>query len=639
MAGRVVRGRAGRVLVVFGLLVIGLGSPVAAAAKPMTLDQIGLQPGDVPGYGPIDPSIETFTDPNDQGVAQSFIQCAGSTVLLQQFDSGADAAVSQVYGQGTTPFGGPVLAIASAVFGDGSANDAVTAYQRLASSGFQQCWASTNDALNQQQGITVPTAPSTVSPLAVPALGDASTAFVIHLSYTALGTAMTGELGAVVIRSGNDVVLLLTTAYGRSFPLPVLTVAAGRVVARVPVPVPVHIDTVVFLHGIRAGCDEPGESGDSGVQSYQGLFDAVVGGGTGMYSFCYDHDLAFGRHANWSTSLCFAPTTSHGPDTGLSVGFDPRVGPLYASQPAQDAQASTYYDTLGPLAYDATKLDDCLAGLVAYDRAHHHAGAIAVIGNSMGGAITRGWLQLAQARQSSSLDEVTTVVLLEAASEGSQVALVGSGASAGILGAGGPVSGALLDSALEALAAKFGDLGRAGYVGLAPGVIDLTPGSGWCQSIVAAGAPPSGLHYFTFSVGLQFTLSIQEMLWTVSSTTGSTLGDGVMQLGDPDPEAMPTAGGSEFLPGGAAIDRHQFVILTGPYPISINVTDPVFAGVGAAGAAATMVSAVLNDPYSHFNFGSNTGRDTVPSCGGSHPSVLIASEIARILDDPTTACR
>ena len=104
---------------------IHLLTPVAsgdAAADP-TPASIGLQASDVPGFTAIDPSIESFQDPNDQGFDQAFIQCASSNSLLSQFDTGPDATVSTAYGQGQAPLGAPALSVGSAVFTDGSSQD------------------------------------------------------------------------------------------------------------------------------------------------------------------------------------------------------------------------------------------------------------------------------------------------------------------------------------------------------------------------------------------------------------------------------------------------------------------------------------------------------------------------------------
>ena len=106
----------------------------------------------------------------------------------------------------------------SAVFTDGSSQDAASAYAVLAGSSFQQCWASTSDQLNTQQGDVVPQTPSTVSPLATPHLGSESTGFSINVNYWALGPSITGTFGNTVIRSGPSLLLLLTLAYDATFP-------------------------------------------------------------------------------------------------------------------------------------------------------------------------------------------------------------------------------------------------------------------------------------------------------------------------------------------------------------------------------------------------------------------------------------
>lgn len=229
-------GRAPVAVLASAVLVVAVTAPVHAAPAPVTPQRVSLQASDLPGFSAVDPSIETFQDPNDQGGDQAFIQCAGSTPLLDEFDIGSHATVSQAYGQGTNAFGSPVLSAASAVFTDGSATDAATAFAVLRSDSFQQCWARTQDALNRAQGITVPISPSTVSPLSVPAYGAGATAFTITLHYSALGTAITGEYGTSVIEYGTYVVMLITLGYDTTFPDALRLGALARIAARLGAP-------------------------------------------------------------------------------------------------------------------------------------------------------------------------------------------------------------------------------------------------------------------------------------------------------------------------------------------------------------------------------------------------------------------
>ena len=64
------------------------------------------------------------------------------------------------------------------------------------------------------------------------------------------------------------------------------------------------VQQVVFVHGIRANCADVGNSGADYSELYGGLRDA----GMSVYTFCYDHDLAFGDHSpsQLSPGRCFS---------------------------------------------------------------------------------------------------------------------------------------------------------------------------------------------------------------------------------------------------------------------------------------------------------------------------------------------
>lgn len=234
-SGRFV-GRALRVPVVVVLVAPLLGmSPVAAdgaPGAPLPPDQFGVQAGDVPGFAPLAASVETLQDPHDQGLDQAFIQCAGTTPLLREFDSGPDATVGQMFGQGQNQYGTPVLAIGSAVFTDGSSAGASAAYAALAGSTLPRCWASTLDALNTAQGDTVPVRPSTVSALPTAGYGPATTGFAIDVDFAVLGSTVTGQFGITAVQRGATVVMLVTTAYGQTFPESIRGSVLSRIVDR-----------------------------------------------------------------------------------------------------------------------------------------------------------------------------------------------------------------------------------------------------------------------------------------------------------------------------------------------------------------------------------------------------------------------
>jgi hypothetical protein len=291
----------------------------------------------------------------------------------------------------------------------------------------------------------------------------------------------------------------------------------------------------VFVHGIRASCAKTG-AGD-----YRSLYDALDAQHTDVLTFCYDHDEAFGgKHPEPTPTRCFSTQTSRGGSSGVLGSTVARespvggkIGPLHVE--SNQGDASEAYDGNSALAYDAAKLDDCLSALVQYDITRYkHPVPIAVIGNSMGGAITRGWMQLAKYRHSTALSGVTTVFFLEAATQGSWIAKLGQGADSGLSELfGGGVPGWIADQWGGAL---LGDIANVDF--RRAGVKDLAPQSGWYRSIVASGTPPK-LHYFTLSVDQHIHFKEQLVLWQVQVAESDALGDGVMQLGSTSFSALP----------------------------------------------------------------------------------------------------
>jgi hypothetical protein len=395
------------------------------------------------------------------------------------------------------------------------------------------------------------------------------------------------------------------------------------------------VQQVVFVHGIRSDCQAIGNPG----QSYAGLYDGLQIDELPIYTFCYDNDNAFGgpgshpagSHPPLASSRCFSDSSRGGPIYRQAVPsfLDTRAletahagwnGPLAVTRGSADRN-----DGDSALTYDAAKLDDCLSQLVAWDiRTFGHPLAIAVVGNSMGGAITRGWLQLAKQRsaagRSASLAGVTTVVFLQGAIEGSWLAKVGQGVDVGLNIGPDPLGIAhKIDTLARGLATQNDlDPTRAG-------VKDLVPGSDWYRSIVASGPPPA-LHYYTFSSDIRLNFYWEVLWWTSPGPSTDFLGDLLMQLGSPAYNALPQWGGSEFSPHGSASDQQQ-------WDIEVNLRFPL----NLSGLAA-VPGAVLSQPYAHVNFGDQIGHLQVGSCGAGHASVTIPSELARIFNRPDQAC-
>ena len=322
------------------------------------------------------------------------------------------------------------------------------------------------------------------------------------------------------------------------------------------------------------------------------------------------------------------------------------IGPLYVSSNIGSARESDDGDSA--LAYSAAKLDDCVSSLVSWDKATYgHAVPIAVIGNSMGGAITRGWLRLASARAApagdQALEGVTTVDFLQGAVDGSWLA----GA------AEGTVQGGTAADALSILANLSSGAAEGSCHGANPGLVgcldveragveDLAAGSAWNRAISGPNAPPPPhLHYFTYSTDLEVVYHVNFVLWGGLLTIGPKAipGDGLMELGSESYKTLPPDGGSEFLPFGAAPDQHQYVMRQ---KSSVSAQGAAYLGGSASRAlwAVQAAGAVLNNPYSHFNFGHNIGHLMVNPCDSSPgtAAVSVVAEVTRVFEDPSDAC-
>jgi len=152
------------------------------------------------------------------------------------------------------------------------------------------------------------------------------------------------------------------------------------------------------------------------------------------------------------------------------------------------------------------------------------------------------------------------------------------------------------------------------------------------------------MSYFSVSTDITIKFDVQTM-WYHNTLKTDFEGDGVMSLGDQSPTtlALPL-GGSQFLPGGRAPNRYQWVVQPTVDAGGLNLNwlvVPVIGegavGVEAASSLVTAVNGVMNNPYSHFQFGNNTGTNRIPDCK-TNQETTIANEINRILTNPLKAC-
>ena len=255
--------------------------------------------------------------------------------------------------------------------------------------------------------------------------------------------------------------------------------------------------------------------------------------GAQVLSFCYSDDIAYDNDPA-SAGSCFGVTAGSvtPPQKAMTASLDTNIDPLYV-EGGLSSTAITKPDDDGPLAYDATKLRDCLLQLVAYDtKTYSTTVPITVIGNSMGGAITRGLLTLWTFGHAPALTgHVTTIFMLEGATEGSWLAGLGEGVQSAFENV--PFAGSVLQGVLDKLT-SFLELDPS-----RPGVMDLQPQSQYYWSVVAY-PPPSGLNYYAISANLDFDVKVDFLFWnktiTLSNDLGGWPGDGIMEYRQPEPE-------------------------------------------------------------------------------------------------------
>jgi len=397
-------------------------------------------------------------------------------------------------------------------------------------------------------------------------------------------------LRATVLAMGGAAALLISTLTGGS-------ASAAKVnhlgTATAPLSRSANTDprTVEFVHGIN-GNYRNFQCGNL-TGGYAAILAQVCGarGAFTEQSFAYYQDQGY---ASASPPACPGMPP---PDTA--------TGALFVDPTAIDPHIC---DSKGALAYSAAALD---THLVSTSR------PVTVIANSMGGAITRGWLALADQKKDASLTQADSVIFLQGAQSGSWAAAAGERA------ASIPVVGPIV----RYVSSRLGfDVNR-------PGVVDVTPESRWYGSVnpsVPDPGVPAGLAYYNFYSNITVNFEINLGFFTLH--TGSfNMGDTVMLPGSDNPRDEPRLGGARFLPGGQqTTSRHQFAMDS---QVNINPGDVLVPPLLVRDAIR-----IINDPLSHFRFSSTVGSVDVTGCGAGSPSVTAAAEVFRILQDPTHGC-
>jgi alpha-tubulin suppressor-like RCC1 family protein len=358
---------------------------------------------------------------------------------------------------------------------------------------------------------------------------------------------------------------------------------------------------IVFVHGINANARDIQRHVNP--HTWNDLMDLLEQnfGAANKKIFPYYQDLAYQNPGG--------PQPCSPPQDG-ALYPDLFTAPLYTDPNSINSQIC---DSKGALAYSSAGLDDYLATI---------PGPATVIGNSMGGAITRGWLAMVQANaQGRSLSRVDSVIFIQGGQQGSYIGTVGESADRAL-------TGSVIGDLGEQLSTDFNFDPRR------PGVTDVAAGSFWYPSVNPLGVP-AGLHYYNFYANLKAHIH-QSLGFFTWGNVSADLGDVVFLPGDPSPTAMPPTGGARFLPGSQAVDRHEFATTK---DLNMGPADFAYSVFGLGAGQATMIATAISDPASHFNYGDNiaNGSTLVDSCNGG-PQEPPANKIVEILMNPASGC-
>jgi hypothetical protein len=298
-----------------------------------------------------------------------------------------------------------------------------------------------------------------------------------------------------------------------------------------------------------------------------------------------------------------------------------------------DALSENVCDGNGALAFDSTELDDYLTHL----EAAYPGDPFTILANSMGGAVARGWIALAQERGDATLTPVSNVIFLQGAQEGS--------IWAGIAETDG-VGTAIYKAATKSPLGSW--VSTLNFNPSRPGIADLAPQSDWYQSVNPIGVPDS-VGFYNFASDIEITLQINALVYT-QTVASVGLGDLVMLPGSSNPSDEPAGGGEDFLPTGAG-NAHQFLLedkANEKYDVSINpVNGAVALGLvtlggplvgGILAIANFFPKTALKDPTNHIELPSDTGngKTWVQSCTGVRTTPV--QEIVAIVTTDGAGC-
>jgi hypothetical protein len=349
--------------------------------------------------------------------------------------------------------------------------------------------------------------------------------------------------------------------------------------------------TITFVHGIN-GNYRSFQCKNLTGSTYEAILKAVCASPAYTEeSFAYYQDLGYA-----------APKGTTPPCPGMPAP-DTNTENLYVDP---DSINPDICDSKGALAYTGAALHDHLADLGTPDT---------VMANSMGGAIARGWLAIAQHNGAGdkSLAHADSVIFLQTVQAGSYVARAGEAI------ASTPVIGPIARIISHAIGF---DVDR-------PGVLDVTPQSPWYVSVNPVGVP-ANLAYYNFYSNIVVNFQINLGFFKINAGSFN-IGDTVVLPGNPNPTAMPKGGSAQFLPGDKqTANRHQYAMDATVNVNPIDLTIPPLL--------ARDITRIINNPISHIRFGSNVGTIKVAGCAAGSPQITVADEILRVLQHPTAGC-
>lgn len=368
---------------------------------------------------------------------------------------------------------------------------------------------------------------------------------------------------------------------------------------------------IVFVHGINGNARDVQSKRDYGELN-QAIEDRY--GASNVTYFPYYQDRAYAM-----------PGSNPPQCDGTQPGPDLRGQGILPEITDASSTSSMQCDSQSDLGIDATMLDDTIKGLPD-DR-----GPVAIIAHSMGGGITRGWLDLAQHEGSGSgaaLAKVDTLITFQGAQQGAIGANIGQ--YLGKVWSSDQKAGGWWIPAILSKIQSFVPF----YV-LRPAVHELYPQSPWYKGVNPQGVP-ADLNYFNFYSDIQAKLQINLLWWHLVTKGTASLGDEVFLPGTDVPTDVPTYGGARFLPGGvnspaSGANRYEWDLA--------NLHTVVFSP--NPDTLSQRVAQVLGDPRSHFKLSRHLDEKDVvpvPDCKTGQTST-VTQQILNALADPTHVCR